>query len=94
MTGNNLCYNIVSIMLQQIIRVGNSAAITIPKDFLRETKIKIGDQILVEADSTAKTIILKPKKTKKASLISPELGRWTKNFIKKYRPLLDELAKK
>lgn len=81
-------------MLQQIIRVGNSAAITIPKDFLRETKIKIGDQILVEANLTTKTIILKPKKAKLASPISPEFSSWTKNFIKKYQPLLDELAKK
>ena len=81
-------------MLQQIIRVGNSSAVTIPKDFLRETKMKIGDRILLETNLTTKTIILKPKKARLASLISPEFNSWTKNFIKKYRPLLDELAKK
>lgn len=79
-------------MWQQVIKVGNSAAVTIPKDFLREAKIKIGDKVLVEPDPTAKILTIKSKV--KTVLLSEEFGNWSDKFVNKYLPLLKELAKK
>ena len=33
-------------MIQKIIRVGNSAALTLPKEFLEEAGLKIGDEMI------------------------------------------------
>ena len=37
-------------MLQKVIKVGNSAAVTIPKYFLEKSSMKIGDKVFVEFD--------------------------------------------
>jgi len=67
-------------MRQKIIRVGNSAAVTIPKKVLEETGLKVGEEAeidvrpIFEADS--------------------EIHQLTKQIIKNYRPALEELAKR
>ncbi len=38
-------------MAQKIIRTGNSAALTIPKDFFQQLGLKIGDAVEVEFDA-------------------------------------------
>ncbi|OGG22221.1 hypothetical protein A3D03_04700 [Candidatus Gottesmanbacteria bacterium RIFCSPHIGHO2_02_FULL_40_13] len=38
-------------MIQKIIKVGNSAAVTIPKEFLLETGIRIGDEMIIETNT-------------------------------------------
>ena len=81
-------------MLQKVIKVGNSAAVTIPKDFMQEAGINIGDNILMKTDVDNISFTMKPKKPKRAMPISKEFVSWTKKYIKKYRPMLEELAKK
>ena len=81
-------------MLQKIIRIGNSPGVTIPKDFMQGVNINVGDQMLVETDIDTISFTIKPKKAKKAMPISKEFVSWTKKYIKKYRPMLEELAKK
>ncbi|MDP3953508.1 MAG: AbrB/MazE/SpoVT family DNA-binding domain-containing protein [bacterium] len=43
-------------MAQKIIKVGNSAAVIIPKKSLKELGIKIGDEVIVRVDSKARKI--------------------------------------
>ena len=70
-------------MKSKIIRVGNSAAVTIPKKTLEEKNIKIGDEAEIEVTS------LQNKPT-----VSPEFFEWLNQYIEKNRVALEELAQK
>ncbi len=76
-------------MTQKVLKVGSSAAVTIPKKSLEELGLKIGDRIAVEIDKKSKTVIIKPFVE-----VDRELIDWTKKFIDRYRPALEALAKK
>ncbi len=81
-------------MKQKIIAVGNSAAVTIPKDFLKESDMQIGDEIIVETNLVDNSVLIKSKKSSKKVDIGADLDTWADDFIKKFRPALEELAKK
>jgi antitoxin component of MazEF toxin-antitoxin module len=76
-------------MTQKVLKVGTSAAVTISKKALQELGIKPGDRVNVEVDKMTKTLTVQP-----AVSIDRELLDWTNSFIKRYRPVLDALAKK
>ena len=76
-------------MIQKILKVGSSAAVTIPKKSLAELGLKPGDRVSVEIDTKRKMVTIKP-----IAKIDAELVAWTKQFIKRYRPALEALAKK
>ncbi len=78
-------------MFQKIIKVGNSAAVTIPKDFLESTDLKIGKKVKVDTDIQSQTIIIKPKDS---SFNKENIKTWAETFISKNQSLLDELAEK
>lgn len=82
-------------MLQKIIQVGNSYAVTIPKSFTNETKWKAGQEVFVDTDIETKTLTIQPKNanTQKNSL-TPEFLSWLKAFNARYKNALAELAKK
>ncbi len=68
------------ILIQRIIRVGNSAAVTIPKKILVQQNLDIGDEAEIEVRPLFEA--------------NKEIHRLTQNIISKYRPALEELAKK
>jgi len=73
-------------MLRKLITVGTSAAVIIPKELLKEKKIRIGD--------TVDILVEKPTKKKaSARTVDPEVIAWTNEFIESYRPLLKKLSK-
>ena len=76
-------------MAQKVLRVGSSAAVTIPKSSLDKLGLKIGDRVTVETDKKTGSVVIKP-----IDKIDKELIDWTDSFIKKYRPALEALAKK
>ncbi len=67
-------------MRQKIIKVGNSAAVTIPKKTLKEKGLSIGQ----EADIDIRPIFAADK----------GIHELTQKIIKQYRPALEELARK
>ncbi|TSC79266.1 MAG: hypothetical protein G01um101429_501 [Parcubacteria group bacterium Gr01-1014_29] len=67
-------------MTQKLLQIGSSAGVTIPKKYLKEYGLKVGDEV---------EISIKP-----ARKVKKELLDWTDEFIKKYRPALEALAKK
>ena len=67
-------------MIQKIIRVGNSVAVTIPKKAIEEKHLKVGDPVNITIDS----IFTADK----------EIHDLTQKLIKQYRPALEELASK
>jgi putative addiction module antidote len=76
-------------MIQKILKVGSSAAVTIPKKSLDELGLEPGDQVLVEIDKNRRAVIIEPAVT-----VESEILTWTKKFIEKYRTALEALAKK
>lgn len=76
-------------MIQKVLKVGSSAAVTIPKKSLKELGIKIGDEVRVAIDVKGKTVVIEP-----AHKVKKELLDWTERFIQRYRPALEALARK
>ena len=76
-------------MTQKVLRVGSSAAVTIPKRSLEELGLKPGDRVQVEIDRKRRAFIIRPSEK-----INHEIFTWTKQFIERYRPALEALAKK
>lgn len=81
-------------MLQKIIKVGNSYAITIPRDFVEQVKWKAGQQVLVEHDADEEVVTVQSKEIRSRSTITPEFLSWLKKFNARYKDALTELAKK
>lgn len=83
-------------MLQKIIQVGNSYAVTIPKDFVREAKLKSGQAIRVETDVDLATLTVQPLRVSRMQKgnLTPEFLSWLKKFNARYKDALKELAKK
>lgn len=83
-------------MEQTVIKVGNSLAVTLPSNFVRERKLKAGQKVLVRQDMEINAIVVAPadKDFKERSGITPEFLDWLERFNKKYRTALTELAKK
>ncbi len=76
-------------MTQKVLKVGSSAAVTIPKRSLEELGLKPGDRVHVEVDRKRRVVVIEP-----AVQVDRELLVWTKRFIERYRPALEALARK
>ncbi len=76
-------------MAQKVLKVGDSAAVTIPKNSLEELGLKIGDKVNLKVDKQKGVVVIFP-----LLKIDRELVDWTKKFIERYRPALEALAKK
>ena len=79
-------------MTQKVLKVGSSAAVTLPKKSLEDLGIKIGDQINVRVNAERKEIIVQPKQ--KLSQDDERIARLTAHFIDRYRKDLEALARK
>ena len=80
-------------MLQKVIKVGNSVAITLPKDFLNNAGIKAGDRVHVDVDKSTDVMVVSSKENPFMG-ISPDIAHWTVKFIMNNLQALEELAKK
>lgn len=76
-------------MIQKVLKVGSSAAVTIPKKSLKELGLKIGDSIAISVDKSKRRVTIEP-----SFEADPELISWTKSFVDKYRPALEALSRK
>lgn len=80
-------------MLQKVIQVGNSLAVTIPRDFIKAQRLKAGHQVFVEADSDLDLVQVRTKSDRKSSL-TPEFKAWLDKTTDKHAATIKELAKK
>lgn len=55
-------------MTQKVLKVGSSAAVTIPKKSLKELGWKIGDRVFVYVDPVEKKIIVTKRKLNNLAL--------------------------
>ena len=75
-------------MTQKVLKVGSSAAVTIPRKSLEELGLKIGDRVTVAINREDKSIVVQPSVS-----VDAETVQWARNFIEKYRPALEALAR-
>lgn len=79
-------------MTQKLIKIGDSAGVTIPKKSLKDLGLEIGDDVEVTVDPRRKVVSIKP-----ADELSPEdakIAKLTLRFIDRYRKDLEALAQK
>lgn len=79
-------------MTQKVLKVGSSAAVTIPKRSLGELGLKLGDEVRVEIDRKRRSVIIAP--LVKPSPADARVARLTYQFIQRYRKDLEALARK
>jgi len=82
-------------MIQKVLKVGSSAAVTIPKDSLKELGLKIGDKVKTTFDIRKNVLTISPvQKDAELSAEDQNIARLTSNFIQRYRKDLENLADK
>lgn len=83
-------------MLQKILQVGNSYAITIPKNLLESLKIQSGDFAEVREGQKRGRIIVDLAREEEIAedVIDTEVYRVAKQLLRRYLPAFKELAKK
>lgn len=81
-------------MAQKIIRVGNSAAVTIPKSAFEESGVKIGTHVNVSYKADLGNFVVEiPKKYKSTqAIIDKEVYAVANDLLKRYLPAFKKLA--
>jgi putative addiction module antidote len=80
-------------MLRKVFKTGNSIVVSLPKDVIEPLGIQEGADITVELDREHRQIIIRPMTPAIAGSIDEEFARQVADFIEKYRPALEALAK-
>ena len=79
-------------MAQKVIKVGSSAAVTIPKHIMKKLGLKIGDP--VQADLDQKMGVLEFRKDQTLNERERQVAELTLSVIDRYRKDLEALAQK
>ena len=83
--------------MPKIIKVGNSAAITLSKSLLEQAGLQIGQEVMVVRDAATHNFIIEPiskQKVPSSHPITPEFLDWLDAFNKRHKKALTELAKR
>jgi putative addiction module antidote len=80
-------------MYRKIFRAGNSLVVSIPRDVLESLQLSEGEVVSVELDAEQRQIVISPFEKLIAVGISKTFAKQVDDFIEKYGPALDALAK-
>jgi putative addiction module antidote len=80
-------------MYRKIFRTGNSIVVSIPRDILDELHLSEGEDVSVELDTQQRQIVISPVEKAIATGIEETFAQQVDDFIEKYRPALEKLAK-
>jgi len=72
----------------KIIKIGSSAAVTIPKKILKNLAIDIGDKVYVNVDGKNRRIVVEPLVNFK---IEEEKEKRIEDFINRYKKDLEKI---
>lgn len=79
-------------MTLTIFQAGNSAAMTIPHDLLKEMGLKVGQKVEMNKMSDAKKLVVSPvEKISEKTGLTLEFKKWLSGFLEEDGKLLDEL---
>jgi antitoxin MazE len=79
-------------MQRKVFKAGNSIVVSLPKDALEFLGITEGSEVTVELDREQQQLIIAPARPE-VSLIDEDFARQVSEFIERYRPALEALAK-
>ncbi|HEV2339222.1 MAG TPA: AbrB/MazE/SpoVT family DNA-binding domain-containing protein [Patescibacteria group bacterium] len=79
-------------LIQKIYKNGNSLAITIPQQYLKELNLQEGSEIVVEKEND--TLRIAPKKKILAPDVDTKFMKMVDSFISDHEDVLRELAQK
>ena len=83
-------------MIQKIIKVGNSAAVVIPKEFLKTLDASVGNTVNLKLQPEKKRVIIEisQEKENEGEIIDREVYAVAKDLLRRYLPAFKELAKR
>jgi antitoxin MazE len=81
-------------MIRKIFKTGNSVVVSLPKDALEQLGVAEGTDVQVELDEQNRQIVIRPVELPVAGIIDEAFAKQVADFIKRYKPALDALAKK
>lgn len=82
-------------MAQKITKVGNSAAVIIPKSILEQSGLKIGSSVNLAYQTDSETVVIEvPRKQARTSaIIDKEVYMVASDLLKRYLPAFKTLAR-
>jgi antitoxin MazE len=82
-------------MHRKVVAIGNSKGVSIPVEILNKLDLAAGSDVNIELDEEQERIVIVPvRKKRKVPGIDKVFAGQVNEFIEKYRPALNELAKK
>lgn len=75
---------------QKLYKNGNSVAVTIPKEYLKDLNLRDGSQVIVEKNDYQ--LIVTPKRRALASGIDQKFAKMVDGFINEHEDVLQELS--
>lgn len=79
-------------MERKIFKTGNSLVISLPRESLQSLGLEEGSEVHVFVDEDGRRIVIEPLRSSLAD-IDPTFARQLDDFIERYRPALEALAK-
>ena len=80
-------------MIRKVFKTGNSMVISIPKESIDFLRLKEGSEVSVELDRDQCLIVIAPLSSNLPGVDS-SFNKQVTEFIEKYRPALEALAKR
>lgn len=81
-------------MIRRLFKTGNSIVLSLPKEALDDLGLKDGESVNLELDREQRRVIITPvEKPPVIRGVNEDFARQVDEFIKQYRPALEELAK-
>lgn len=82
-------------MQRKVFSVGNSKGVSIPIEYLTRLDLGAGSEVNVTLDEERDRILIEPVRKRRAPKgVDRKFVSQVNEFIEKYRPALNELAKK
>lgn len=86
---------------QTIFQAGNSSVVAIPKNLMKELKLKKGQKVTVDKSEQGDVIMIRKNNSKRMekdtqkvnTAITPEFKNWLDKFIVEYKDIMADLAK-
>ena len=77
-------------LTQKLYKNGNSVAITIPIEYLKELNLQEGSQVVVE--KRGQELVVKPQKKVSTSGVDQKFAQMVDEFINEHEDVLQELS--
>ncbi len=82
-------------MQRKVFAVGNSKGVSIPGEYLARLDLAVGSDVNITLDEKYDRITIEPVRKRRVPRgVNRKFAAQVEEFIEKYRPALEELAKK